>query len=75
MEHKHYFIKENKIVSWKEPFLHSSGKRVVYPFSQTFKKEEYELIDAFVNSILERDVDMVTVEEIKTLTHTTIYKK
>lgn len=77
METKHWYVENKKIVYWTQRVF--SELHEVYlttTVHETFNDNEIKLVDSFVEDLLSKDdVSNVYVKEIKTISHTTFYRK
>lgn len=77
METKHWYVENKKIVYWTQRVF--SELHEVYlttTVHETFNDNEIKMVDSFVEDLLSKDdVSNVYVKEIKTISHTTFYRK
>ena len=76
METKHWHVENKKIVYWTQRvFSKFHETYLTTTVHETFEGKEIDLVDDFVKDLLSKeDVYVVYVKEVKTLSHTTIYK-
>lgn len=76
METKHWHVENKKIVYWTQRVFSKFHETYLTTMvHETFEGKEINLVDDFVKDLLSKeDVYTVYVKEVKTLTHTTIYK-
>lgn len=78
METKHWYVEKNKkIVYWTQRvFSEFHEVYLTTTVHETFNDNEIKLVDSFVEDLLSKDdVSNVYVKEIKTISHTTFYRK
>ena len=77
METKHWYVENKKVVYWTQRvFSERHGAYVTTTVHETFDDNEIKLVDSFVEDLLSKDdVYNVYVKEIKTISHTTFYRK
>lgn len=78
METKHWYVEKNKkIVYWTQRvFSELHEAYLTTTVHETFNDNEIKLVDSFVEDLLSKDdVFNVYVKEIKTISHTTFYRK
>ena len=77
METKHWYVENKKVVYWTQRVfseLHEAYLTTIV--HETFNDNEIKLVDSFVEDLLSKDdVYNVYVKEIKTISHTTFYRK
>ena len=76
METKHWHVEVKKIVYWTQRVFSKVHETYLTTMvHETFEGKEIDLVDDFVKDLLSKeDVYVVYVKEVKTLSHTTIYK-
>ena len=77
METKHWHVEVKKIVYWTQRvFSKFHETYLTTTVHETFEGDEIKLADNFVKDLLSKeDVSVVYVKEIKTISHTTFYRK
>ena len=77
METKHWYVENKKIVYWTQRvFSELHEAYLTTTVHETFNDNEIKLVDSFVEDLLSKDdVSNVCVKEIKTISHTTFYRK
>ena len=77
METKHWYVENKKIVYWTQRvFSKFHETYLTTTVHETFEGKEINLVDDFVKDLLSKeDVSVVYVKEIKTISHTTFYRK
>ena len=77
METKHWYVENKKIVYWTQRvFSELHEAYLTTTVHETFNDNEIKLVNSFVEDLLSKDdVSHVYGKEIKTISHTTFYRK